>query len=386
MEYATRYQSADNSASQGQKAGSSLRSIGQLLSVDGTTKGRRRNPKGQTAVGSGGDVANGFLRASFLPRLEETENIENYRKHKNMEGDFFSSLSILAEQRNIEPRIASQLSYPYNIAFSLAELIKQPENGYSGRSETRLIEHGEHYFFAKEEYYNVGMVLYYIPVEPLFLMLGDVSRKHTAELILSVFSYLYHIADIPYYRQESSYLYEMYEMVTQWKEEDEEEDEEFFAEREKADTVGDFIEERLRDLDNLNGFKNRLSGFNGKDSFDKDCNELAEKFWKLYQQYPDTPAYRNIRIDPNDEDAEEQTVGFEKYISFCASCVGTLFDNVFDAINVNLQECCTIQEPTIYIPFDGRIIEGNDLDFEQRLFALVDDLVALLNDYKKLRS
>ncbi|PMX76362.1 hypothetical protein C1Y21_34515, partial [Pseudomonas sp. MPR-R2A3] len=62
-------------------------------------------------------------------------------------------------------------------------------------------------FFISEERYQTGSTLYYIPVMPLFEMLHDPKRKRTAHLLVSVCSYLYHIADIPYYRQENSYLY-----------------------------------------------------------------------------------------------------------------------------------------------------------------------------------
>lgn len=75
-----------------------------------------------------------------------------------------------------------------------------------------------------QERYNTGATLYYIPVIPLYQMLRNKNRKKTGLLLLSVCTYLYRIADIPYYRQEDSYLYWIYEMLTEWLEQDEEVD------------------------------------------------------------------------------------------------------------------------------------------------------------------
>ena len=75
-----------------------------------------------------------------------------------------------------------------------------------------------------QERYNTGAMLYYIPVIPLYQMLRNKRRNKTGLLLLSVCTYLYRIADIPYYRQEGSYLYWIYEMLTEWLEQDEEVD------------------------------------------------------------------------------------------------------------------------------------------------------------------
>ena len=41
-----------------------------------------------------------------------------------------------------------------------------------------------------------------------------------------------------------------------------------------------------------------------------------------------------------------------------------------------------MEEPTISKKYDGSEITATDLDFENRLFALLNDLCGLLYDYK----
>jgi hypothetical protein len=43
-----------------------------------------------------------------------------------------------------------------------------------------------------------------------------------------------------------------------------------------------------------------------------------------------------------------------------------------------------MEEPAITKRFDGKAVDGTSLDFENRLFTLIDDLVYLLNNYARM--
>jgi hypothetical protein len=126
--------------------------------------------------------------------------------------------------------------------------------------EIRLVQDSKKTYFVSEERYNTGATLFYIPVSPLYRILHDPKRKANAHLLLSVCAYLYHIADIPYYRQEASYLYWMYEMMNDWVEQDDytEETEVYLSEIKQAEFIGDFIEQRIYNRINLTVFEQRL--------------------------------------------------------------------------------------------------------------------------------
>lgn len=73
----------------------------------------------------------------------------------------------------------------------------------------------------------------------------------------------------------------------------------------------------------------------------------------------------------------------EKYISFISATKGWLYESIEESINNEFNEYGSMDEPMILQRFDGNEIQGNSLDFETRLFALLDDLCALLYNYKQ---
>ena len=71
---------------------------------------------------------------------------------------------------------------------------------------------------------------------------------------------------------------------------------------------------------------------------------------------------------------------------FIADTNGWLYESLSDSINNEFNEYGGVQEPTIRKSFDGSNIAESNLGFENRLFALLDDLCTLLYDYKKTRT
>jgi len=214
-------------------------------------------------------------------------------------------------------------------------------------------------------------------------MLRDPKRKHTAQLLLSVCTYLYHVVDIPYYRQENSFLYWQYEMLKEWVVSDEYTDEmsSYLSELEQAEWIGDRMEQKIFHRANLTFFKERLTRFKSTDALDLDCLTLAQEAFELYQQYPNENVFRNAR--PNgeaEEDDMEYVVTMDKYVSFCADGKGWLNENLEQCVNTDLQEYGQMEEPVILKCFDGSDITGNNLDFENRLFTLMEELAYLLSN------
>jgi hypothetical protein len=279
--------------------------------------------------------------------------------------------------------------FPYNIALSMWDVetkLKRTNINWDG---FKLIQGSKKTFLTSEEKYNVGTTLYYIPIVPLFKMLKDPKRKKTAQLLISVCSYLYHIADIPYYRQEDSYLYWMYEMHKDWVEQDDETDatETYISELRNAEYFGDRIEQKLFNRANLKFFEQRLSRFKSLDTFDKECWNVACNAFALYMEYPKVSIFRNASMpeqDPYNDDYENGAIGMEKYISFIADTKGWLYESLTESINNEFNEYAEMEEPTINKSFDGSKMTATNLDFENRLFALLDDLCTQLYDYKRI--
>lgn len=384
MIYATTYSIGGNSHHQKAKAKTTAPTVKRVRKMDAAHKGCKRSPKGQTTVCADSHVTNGFLRTSFLPKLKEAETVQACRKSEKTERDFYLSLSQLAEHYGIQPMQTKSYGYPYNMALALWDTQERLKDSIRDWEVINLIQDSNKTYLTSKERYSTGSTLYYIPVVPLYRMFKFPKRKHTAQLLLSVCAYLYHIANIPYYRQENSFLYWQYEMLKEWVLSDEYTDETsaYLSELEQAEWIGDRMEQKIFHRANLTFFKQRLTHFESRDALDLDCFKLAQEAFDLYGKYPHETIFRNAR--PNgeaEEDDMENLIIMDKYVSFCADGKSWLNENLEQCVNTDLQEYRQMEEPIIIKHFDGSDITSQNLDFENRLFPLIEELIYILNNF-----
>jgi len=353
-------------------------SVGRIRPLAKTQKGCRRDPQGQTSVTPSCHVANAFLRTQFLPRLQETEVVQSCDKTK-LEREFYDSLSIVTEKYGITVQDSKAMPFPYNISASLTDLRAKLKRTTIDWKEIRLIHHRNRTFFAHEDRFNTGMTLYYIPVAPLHTILEENQSSQTGLLLLSIYSYLYQVLGMPYYRNDDCYLNSTYESYEEMMSEDEDQDEDISAELKNAKTVGDIMKTKICDAENLTAFETRLKAFKAKSNFDKKAQKIAKQVYKIYTKYPTERLdrkYYPLRF--REEEAQDSYyVTMDNYVSFCASIKGSLFECICQFINEDLQEYGDIDEPTRFLPYDERVIKGNNFDFEKQVFDSLDDLIAL---------
>ena len=376
------------------KAKTTAPTIRRICILDEAGQKRFGNSERPTEISSDKSITNGFLKCTFLPKLKENDFQKLVLNEQNLiqiqskiaktEKDFYNSLSQLAEHYRLNPMTTRHFGYPYNIALAIDDIQKQLKNKVRDWKEILVIEEKGKTYFTSEERYNTGAILYYIPIVPLYRLSKNPKRKQAVQLLQSVCSYLYHITKIPYYRKQDSYLLWMYEMVTDWITSDDENEETpiYLSEIKQAEQIGDFMEQKIYNHHNLIRFKEHLKNFKAKDSFDNDCFMLARKIFSLYQQYPSATIYQNLQSIIDTEDYESETiVSMDKYVSFCAEGKGLLFQTLFETVNSELQECTTMQEPIVIKKFDGNSISNTNLDFENRLFPLIEELIYILNNF-----
>ena len=394
MKYATKNNLGKSKNTRKTKAKTTASTVGRICRLDEAGQKRFGNSERPTEISSDKSITNGFLKCTFLPKLKkndfqksissEKSLIQIQRKNAKTEKDFYQSLSQLAEHYGLNPISTKHLGYPYNIALALDDIQKQLKNKVRDWEEIRLIEEKGKTYFTSEERYNTGAILYYIPIVPLYRLSKNPKRKQAVQLLQSVCSYLYHIAGVPYYRKQDSYLFWMYEMVTEWITSDDENEETpiYLSEIKQAEHIGDFMEQKIYNHHNLTRFKDHLKNFKAKDRFDNDCFMLARKVFSLYEQYPNATIYQNLQSIIDTEEYESDTiVSMDKYVSFCAEAKGLMFQTLFEAVNSDLQEYATTQEPMVIKKFDGSNITNNNLDFENRLFPLIEELIYILNNF-----
>ena len=394
MKYAIKNYIGKNKNTRKTKAKTTAPTIRRICRVDETGQKRFGNSERPTEISSDKSTANGFLKCTFLPKLKESDVQKLVLNEQNLiqiqskiaktESDFYQSLSQMAEHYGLNPMTTRRFDYPYNIALALDDIQKQLKNKVRDWEEIRLIEEKGKTYFVSEERYNTDAMLYYIPIVPLYQLSKNPKRKKVAQLLQSVCSYLYQIAEIPYYRKQDSYLFWMYDMVEEWLTSDDENEETpiYLAEIKQAEQIGDFMEQKIYNQNNLTLFKDHLKNFKAKDLFDNDCFMLARKIFSLYQQYPNATIYQNQQSCMDTEEYENDTVvSMDKYVSFCADDKGLLFETLFETVNSEFQECTTMEEPTVIKKFDGNIITNNNLDFENRLFPLIEELICILSNF-----
>lgn len=384
MYYATQYHIGHNQNTPTTKATTVTQTVGTVRRLDAKAKGCKRNTKGQTAIPAGSNAANGFLKCSFLPKLKEPQTVQSAGKSAKTERDFYQSLSQLAAHYGLQAMQTKQYGYPYNIALALDDAGRQLKDKVEDWDEIKLLQDSRKTFLTSTERYNTGTTLYYIPVVPLFRLLKNPQRKKAAHLLLSVCAYLYRIADVPYYRQENSFLYWQYEMLKEWVLSDDYTDEtnSYLSELQQAEWIGNRMEQKICNPVNLEIFKQRLKNFNGKDGFDNDCWELASEAFCLYKKYPDATMFRNAKANGEAEEEDlDDVLTMDKYVSFSADGKGWLNENLEQCVNTELHEYGQMEEPIITKIFKGKEIASSTLNFENRLFALLEELVYMLNNF-----
>ncbi|MBZ4036748.1 hypothetical protein K6T82_18400 [Flavobacterium sp. 17A] len=383
MNYATQHHIGNYQPARRETTAETAPTVGRVRKMDEKAKGCEPGAERQTQSSTSSNASNGILKCTFLPKLKTADSIQACQK---TERDFYKSLSKLAEHYSIEPMQTKDFGFPYNVALSLWDMESKVQRTNTNWDGFKLVQDSQKTFLVSEEKYNTGTTLYYIPIVPLFRMLKAPKDKENAHLLISVCCYLYHIADIPYYRQENSYLYWMYEMHKEWVEQDDDTEDTQIYKREfkVAEDIGDRIEQRIFNRKNLVMFEQRLHQFRSRNTFDSECYKVACNALDLYTEYPKASIFRNAPTHEEDlynDDYENETIGMEKYISFIADTKGWLYESLSDSINNEFNEYGRIDEPTITKSFgDGRIAKA-DLDFENRLFALLDELCTLLYNY-----
>lgn len=338
------------------------------------------NQKQQTNLSTFGTFADGFLRFQILPLFEQGTELPN---SETTEKDFFDSLSILTEIYGLELLEVVDKPYPYTIVLAHEYAQRQLKKSAQDIELTIVQDEDGTVKFATTHYYNTSATLYYIPVLPLYRLLQNKKQKQTAELLLSVFGYLYHSVGIPYYRENHTYLFYHYQCMEEWLIDDLENYDSDDANHEltafnQASYYGDVMLRKIYNPYQLNVFKQRIDNYKPMSSFDRDCLKVAQKAFTLLTDYPDASIFRNTLNQEFDED--DGIIRADQYVSFIADNDGILYDNIARVVNDEFNECSEIEEPTVQQIYDSQNCPSKEvLDFEYQIFSLINELCSLLN-------
>jgi hypothetical protein len=324
-----------------------------------------------------------FLRHTFRPFWAVTT-----RNFRQVEAEFFRSLVHLCNLYELPIPDVSKYPYPQNVALAYRE-IEAAVKGKDANAHCIICRDEQRSAtLAVLKSYDTGRCLYYIPFRPLWNLVQNPGQQPLANVLLSVFAYLYQIAGIPCYADNGSYMDCQYDTLQNWIDEAENESEEDrdYAQQQQGVIdqlrhAGNNLIGLVRDKVWLENFEQHLSAYGLSAERDDPMEKLCRDFLDLYRQYPTSSIFDNIREDLL-EPEETERIRAEQYISFYWSSRDCLYDMLFEMVNNDFQECGVTDEPLSIQFFDQpQSAFTGGLDFEQRLFDLIDKLCELTDRY-----
>lgn len=346
--------------------------------------GRGRREKNKTPERARGAGGHGFLTHRFGPVMEDGDDL--LKNKARIERDFFASVSYLCSLYQIPVPVVRGQSYPLNLLNAFQQVKRQLASVAPGTEVEVIATETGMACLATVQAYDTGCTLYYIPVRPLVDLLADPDRQQEAALLLYVFAYLYHVVDIPWFLHTGSFLDDIYEMLESWYTDTSEQEEEAatleaLAVFERMNIEGDGLQERLRSLRSLRGWRKCLRNFTPSSPAGHALKAVAQSAWALNQAYPRRSFWDSIQPDIFYAEYDEERMRPDQYLSFFWDSRDDIYDALMDAVNVSLQECAVTEEPVSVQIFDQpQTTITHSLDFEQKLFTLLGDLCALLNE------
>ena len=166
----------------------------------------KRHSQSSTAPICGND----YLNHSFAP--VQSEVYPGLHDTKQVQTAFFKSLKNLSVLYDLEYNRDHSIPYPDNMIYAFQKATKALAT--KSDLDLVLIQNEQHIATVTTvKYFEINHTLYYIPVASLQRLLKDDAKMETANLILSIFSYLYKVHEIPYFTDDSSYLYYVYDRM-----------------------------------------------------------------------------------------------------------------------------------------------------------------------------
>ena len=340
--------------------------------------GRTRRSERQTPKRSCVFDPNGFLKMKFDPiYLVPQQSI--YK----IETEFFNSFENVCSGLglNVLPKPAA--SFPHNISISYQQL--SIEVARQRKSCIITQDDQQETCIAVFNEYVTPYFLNYIPFRPICNIIIADCYKDLKPLVLEISRYLCFNAQFKEFSH-GSYAWEIYDRLreSEWEYQDEEET----SNTDLIDAID--IMQRISDkyfpeIDkptSLNRLKCAIKKLKRTPGNYEKWITIGEGFLNLITQYPDYSLRTHIPYEYFKGVNQDELVWLEQWACFYWSG-NDILDTPFEEwVQTQLQEKCVKEAPLNISVFNtssaGQI---ESLDYEIRLFDLLDQFVCLLNDY-----
>lgn len=354
-----------------------------------------RSLKGQVKKCASPPSRYNFLNHSFLPLVAVKPPLKYH--FSKIEREYFKSLTNLEKLFGLKRFETKSLIYPVNITrsfeFAYDQLAKL-------KPDLRLvIVNDENHIatLATIDTFDTKQTLYYLEIEPLYDLLQNPKRRKTANLLLSIFAYLYQVIGIPHFREHNSYLYQTYSMVIDWFLDENYDDDDIDPNETQLQLnrnqdyidnmldCGDIVLKAMKGKRNLEYLGTRIASY--KPATDTECSLLnvAKYATQLQADFPSRSIMDSIKTELFESEIQDNDKMFaENYLCFLWSFEDDLATSLMDAVNTELNECINIDEPLSIQFFDKpQLNEYHNHQFHFRAFELLNLVADLLTDFTK---
>lgn len=357
-------------------------SFGTVRHADRPRTGRKRNHQRKTQGRPDPVHRPAFLAQAHHPLLAGER--EELKDRTGIQKAFFRSAKNLCNLYGlkIEKPVAP---FPFNITIALEQL-KNETCFISNDIEIMVLQDIQHLAtLATVKVFDTRSTLYYIPLAPMWAMMQKKENRKSVNLLTSVMAYLSQVVEIAHFAENFSYLAGQYEMIMEWATDygediDISEKEHFAKHYHMINEAGLCMLMLFSDSKHLKFLKSRVKNYRPANPLEKRLRGIAKMAFELYRDYPCRSIMENMTEFSADE-YDEGVVLPEQYLHFYWSAGDCFADQIIENVNAELNECAKMQEPQSMQLFDQP--QKNEMlghDFEERLFALLNQLIDYLND------
>jgi len=325
-----------------------------------------------------GTHRNGFLNHAFQPFWGVA-----FRNWKIAEQEFFVTAENLCALYGWTVPDVSGLSFPENIRQAYKLITVQETKAFD--LEVRICQDEQHdCCLVTSKTYNTNYHLYYIAVRPLWKMRAIKQEAELYQMLTAVFAYFYQVAGIPFFNEPGT-IDGNYDTIKNWLEEEMDDDEEPFRQRQKKELkelekAGKIILPEIQTTFSLKVLEASLLKYRKTINSNAHLTDVVYEIIKLIKDYPKRAIKETMSYEAETED--NNTIYWEQYISFYWSGEDCLSETLYQMVNDEFQEMGNQEEPISLQWFDHPQEKANHVfDYEPRLFALINRLSELLNDY-----
>lgn len=354
-----------------------ISAIGRICQEFRPPEGLLGDSEGQETQRSVGAFGNAFLKHRF-----EADHITHYGELGNVErveSGYFRSLSNLCSFYGLEMPDENPLPYPFNIDRSFGNIKedfekKQPtmhlhllrrENGQTGLATSKSV--------------STGSELLYMPIAKIYRWWKEGKYLKTVRLAMSFFAYLYHILEIPFYTDSSTYLHGSYLTIEEWLEDtegewEEEERQELLGELSYIRTAGEQLQKELKRKVHLDSLERRTAIYLPKTEAEKKFRSVCYRACQLRHDFSDRSLMQSMSSDLISHEDDNHLFADMQISFFWGEESDLIEENLMEQLNSYFAECGSADEARAFQFFDRLPKrEEHSLEFAERALHLLDE-------------